>query len=210
VIKEEPVFVIDLGKERDRFGTMDGQYRTADEDILVSASTPMPMTDNRVIRKIYGTHSNGTVGPEHRSGTTKIGRTQVPNVVVKEKYTLPAKHLGQQQAEISFSAQVNVGINAVSRQIEAVQLGRIEVERRMGIASRQIDDNGSGEVSRSKQFVYLSGPRSVAADHHQMATERPSQRHGMIEVSRRPRSRDNDGVERALVSAASKPRAGMR
>jgi hypothetical protein len=46
IIEEEPVFVINLWKERNGFGTMYGQDRTADEYILKSTGFPMPMAHN--------------------------------------------------------------------------------------------------------------------------------------------------------------------
>ncbi|HET9079985.1 MAG TPA: hypothetical protein VFO01_05665 [Trebonia sp.] len=116
MVEKEPVFVINLWEECDVLGAMYRQDRTADEYILVSASLPMPVADDGVIREVDGAHPNSAIRPEHRRYLAKVRCVQVPYVVVQEKYSLPANHPGQQQANITFGTQVAVRVNAAVRE----------------------------------------------------------------------------------------------
>jgi hypothetical protein len=147
MVKEKPILIINFREERDGLGRVHSQERTANEDVLVFSRFPVPMTDNRVIGEIDGTHADRAIRPEHGYGLTEVGSFQVPNIIVHEKDPLPAQHPGQQQAEIALSAQIAVRADIFPGKLCGITIRRGETELRMSIVAVYVHDNAPTEVS---------------------------------------------------------------
>jgi hypothetical protein len=107
VQQKEPVFIVNIGKERITALSLDGEGSPADEGLLLTASVAVCMTDNRIVREADIFQANRIIDIQEAAGLSYVIVLQASHVVVEEKDPGPAEHMAEHERQVALGTGVS-------------------------------------------------------------------------------------------------------
>src|SRR2546421_668978 len=192
VEEEQPVLVVDLGKERLDPVHPDGERTAADERVLAPAGLAVCVADDGVVRVPPDGKPDGVVAVEEGDRPPEIRRILHDDVVVEEDHPLPADRLGQQQPEVALEAGVRAPFESGTGELP----GGLEARHRVAEFGRHVHgDQVDQRVPLADVVDDVPDAGPAAAQHDQRAAQLGGEPGDVAQIRRATGARHDDRVD---------------
>src|ERR1700733_2760854 len=105
---------------------------------------------------------------QHGHRVPQVGKAYIRDVVIHEEHTIPAKHAGEDQAEIALRAEIGVASSARFREgADLIRAGSGEFKPPMAVIGGQVERDGPIKAPGLEPLLDVVDVCLAAAQYHE-------------------------------------------